>query len=185
MTPSAITLTDERNLIMSTHQIPEQIKKPKPLYAVVGAGEAVIERIRDLDPNQLQAQAKEFPTKAQAKATEAQAKANERLGTVVDDVKHLPEQLRTLPDRAQSVALQAFELAGDKYAEYAQRGELVVQRVVHKEATSAATKPTESAAKQTESTAKKTAKSTAAKTTPSASSKKSASKPKKPGESPS
>jgi hypothetical protein len=141
----------------------------------VGAGEAVIERIRDIDPNQLQAQAKEFPTKAQAKATEAQAKATERFGTVVDDVKHLPEQLRTLPDRAQSVALHAFELAGGKYDEFAERGEIVVQRVRNQAPVADA--------QDTEAAPKKTTKSTATKPKSSASSKKSASRAKKPTDS--
>jgi hypothetical protein len=156
---------------MPTYQIPDQIKKPTPLYAVVGAGEAVVERIRDIDPKQLQAQAKEFPTKAQAKATEAQAKATERFSTVVDDVKHLPEHLRTLPERAQSVALQAFEQAGDVYADLAQRGEGVVQRVRNQGPVVGET--------DTDSPAKKPTKSTATKAKSSASSRKSGSRTKK------
>jgi hypothetical protein len=152
-----------------TDQIPEQIKKPT--YAVVGAGDAVVERIRglDVDPKHLQEQAKEFPTKAQAKANEAQVKATERLSTVADDVKHIPEKLRAFPEKAQSVALQALEQAGEVYAELAERGEGVVHR--GREQAPASTGSGEPA--------KKATKSPATKAKSSASSKKSVSRTKK------
>src|SRR5690606_8573376 len=99
--PPATQLADERKhtIMPLTDQIPEPIRKPT--YAVVGAGDAVVERLRgiDVDPKHLQEQAKEFPTKAQAKAAEAQVKASERFSTVAEDVKHLPEKLRSLPEK--------------------------------------------------------------------------------------
>lgn len=112
-------------------QVPDQIKRPTPLYAVVGAGDAVVKKIRgiDIDPDTVKSQVNDLPTKAQATATKAQAKATERFGTVVDDVKHIPDQLKTLPDKAQAVALQAMSKATEAYAEFAVRGEVVVQRV--------------------------------------------------------
>jgi cation transport regulator ChaB len=138
--------------------VPDQIKKPTPLYAVVGAGEAVIEKIRgiDLDPDSVRGQVKDIPTKAQATATKAQAKATERFGTVVDDVKHLPDQLRALPDRAQAVAMQAMGQATEAYADFAKRGEIVVQRVRGQAVAGAA----ESEVKKTTKPASTTAKST-------------------------
>jgi hypothetical protein len=154
-------------------QVPEQIKKPTPLYAVVGAGEAVVEKIRgiDIDPKAVRDQAKEFPTKAQATATKAQAKATERFGTVVEDVKHLPEQLKTLPEKAQGVALQAVGQASEAYTNFAARGELAVQRVRAQGAVAglkeAGTEPT------------KPAKSTSTKAKSSTPPKKSASRTKK------
>lgn len=112
-------------------QVPDQIKKPTPLYAVVGAGDAVVKKIRgiDIDPDSVRSQVNDLPTKAQATATKAQAKATERFGTIADDVKHIPDQLKTLPDKAQAVALQAMAKASEAYAEFAVRGEVVVQRV--------------------------------------------------------
>lgn len=125
-----------------TDQIPEPIKRPTPLYAVVGAGDAVVERLRglDIDPKHLQAQAKQFPTKA-----------NQRFGTVVEDMRHLPDQLRTLPERAQTAALHAFGHAGEVYAELAERGEGVVHGT-RKQAPIAGSQEAEPAAKKTTST---------------------------------
>jgi DNA anti-recombination protein RmuC len=154
-----------------TDQIPDQLKKPT--YAVVGAGDAVVERIRgiDVDPKHLQEQAKEFPTKAQARAAEAQVKASERFSTVADDVKHLPEKLRAFPEKAQTVALQALEQAGEVYADLAQRGEGVVNRGRQPEATATASTETAAPAEAT--------KSATTKPKSSASSKKSVSRTKK------
>ena len=143
-------------------QVPDQIKKPTPLYAVVGAGDAVARKIRgiDIDPDTVRSQVNDLPTKAQATATKAQAKASERFGTVVEDVKHLPDQLKTLPDKAQAVALQAMSKATEAYAEFAVRGEVVVQRVrkegpqVIGSVENTATETTKKATKSTSSTAK-------------------------------
>jgi len=160
-------------------QVPEQIKKPTPLYAVVGAGEAVVEKLRgiDIDPKAVRDQAKEFPTKAQATATKAQAKATERFGTVVEDVKHLPEQLKTLPEKAQGVALQAVGQASEAYTNFAARGELAVQRVrtqgavagLKEAGTGTATKPAKTAStKSKTSTSPKKSASRTKKSTDSA-----------------
>jgi hypothetical protein len=155
-------------------QVPDRIKKPTPLYAVVGAGEAVVEKIRgiDIDPKTVRGQVKDLPTKAQATATKAQAKATERFGTVVEDVKHLPEQLRALPDRAQAVATQAMGQASEAYADFAKRGEIVVQRVRGQAVTGSEESEAKPATKSTSTTAKS-----------STSPKKSASRTKKPTDS--
>ncbi len=144
-------------------QVPDQIKKPTPLYAVVGASDAVVKKIRgiDIDPDTVRSQVNDLPTKAQATATKAQAKASERFSTVVDDVKHLPDQLKTLPDKAQAFALQAMSKATEAYAEFAVRGEVVVQRVrmegpqvIGSTVGETATDTTKKATKSTSTTAK-------------------------------
>lgn len=158
-------------------QVPDQIKKPTPLYAVVGAGDAVVKKIRgiDIDPDNVRSQVNDLPTKAQATATKAQAKATERFGTIADDVKHIPDQLKTLPDKAQAVALQAMAKATEAYAEFAVRGEVVVQRV-RKEGPQVIGSSIEETATEAPKKATKSASTTAKSATPT---KKSTSRTKK------
>lgn len=110
-----------------------------PLYAVVGAGDAIVAKVRATVPTQ------------------------DDVDGVVTDIKSLPEQLKGLPEQAQSAALDALKDAADVYADLAKRGESLVGRIRRQKATEDLldqVKTAESHAKATATTAKKSAKST-------------------------
>jgi hypothetical protein len=145
-----------------TRQIPVQIKTPAAVYAVVGAGDLVVERLRaaQVERKNVQSQVSSFPTKAQAVATE-------RFNAVVSDVRALPEQVRTLPvaaqARVQASVAAALGQATGAYGDLAKRGESLVSRIGRQKSTLAtvdAAKVTTSRAKATSTTAKKAAKET-------------------------
>lgn len=98
----------------------DQSKVPNPLYAVVGAGDLVVERIRttaagvDGDPR---AARQQLQTGAQTQ------------------LDALMAELRTLPDRAQSVALDTLGQAAAVYGELVERGVTLVTRVRNQQAT--------------------------------------------------
>ena len=139
-----------------------KIKTPTAVYAVVGAGDLVVERLRavqvEREVGQLQTQVRAFPTKAQAAAAE-------RLNAVVSDVRALPEQVRVLPVQAQAGVAAALGQATDTFADLATRGEQLVTRIRRQKSTQdtieAASNVT-TRAKATTTTAKKAAKSTTA-----------------------
>jgi len=154
-----------------TKQLPVQIKTPTAVFAVVGAGDLVVERIRavqvEREVEQLQTQVFTLPTRAQAVALE-------RLNAVVADVRALPQQVRTLPvaaqARVQTSVATALGQASETYGDLAKRGESLVTRIRGQKSTqeaAAAVRTTTSRAKATTTTAKKAAKETAtrAKTT--------------------
>lgn len=143
-----------------SRQIPEQIKHPTPLYAVVGAGDFVVGRIRRADVEgekaSLQAQVRSLPNRAQTRATD-------RLNAVISDVLAIPRQVRALPDKAQAGVQSAVDQASDTYGDLAKRGEDLVARVRRQKSTQdlqKQTKSTVSQAKGTATTAKKSASST-------------------------
>jgi valyl-tRNA synthetase len=145
-----------------TRQIPVQIKTPTAVYAAVGAGDLVVERIRaaQVEGKNMRSQVSTFPTKAQAVATE-------RLNAVVSDIRALPEQVRTLPlatqARVQAGVAAALGQASETYGGLAKRGERLVSRIRRQESTLGAVdaaKTTTSRAKATTTTAKKAAKET-------------------------
>jgi hypothetical protein len=143
-----------------------KMKTPSAVYAVVGAGDLVVERIRavqvEREVGQLQTQVRTFPTKAQAAATE-------RLNAVISDVRALPEQVRVLPVQAQAHVqagvAAALGQATDTFADLANRGERLVTRIRRQKSTQdtleAASNVT-TRAKATTTTAKKAAKATTA-----------------------
>lgn len=133
-------------------------RKATPLYAVVGAGDLVAEKIRlrrlALDD----------------RIERAQAAASR--------VKTVPTTLRALPERVQTRAAEAVDEAGEVYADLVGRGTRLVARIRNQESTerferqaentlnqakgaATATKRTATTAKRSASTAKSRAKATA------------------------
>jgi hypothetical protein len=141
-----------------------KLKTPTAVYAVVGAGDLVVERIRavqvDREVEQLQAQVLTLPTKAQAAAAE-------RLSSVMSDVRALPVQVRALPvqaqARVQAGVAAALGQASETYGDLAKRGEGLLTRIRRQKSTQEtidAAANTTSRAKATATTAKKAATST-------------------------
>lgn len=125
-------------------------KTPTPLYAVLGAGDLVVERIRttaasvDTDP-------KGFQHQVQDQVHTVQSVAQQRADALV-------AELRALPDRAQAAAYEALGQAASVYGDLAERGETLVTRVRNQQSTkdaAAAAKTTRSQAKATVTTARK------------------------------
>lgn len=125
--------------------------KIRPLYAVVGAGDLVVERIRlrklALDPT-------------------------------IEQLQSVPATLRALPERVQARASEAVDGAGDTYADLVARGSRLVTRIRNQESTerlerqaeqtvnqakgaATATKRTATTAKRSATTAKSRASATA------------------------
>ncbi|MEU0938677.1 hypothetical protein [Embleya sp. NPDC005971] len=103
-----------------------------PLYAVAGAGDLMVEKLREL-PDRFRAE-------------------------VTTDPKVLRERLQTLPDRTQTFAKSQVDRAKELYGDLAARGEKLVKRVDRQESTKqakAAVRTTESKAKGTTTAAKR------------------------------
>jgi hypothetical protein len=118
-------------------QLPVQIKTPTAVFAIVGAGDLVVERIRaiqvDRDLVQLQEQVTALPTRAQA--------------------------------RVEAAVAAALGQASEAYGDLTRRGETLVGRIRGQQSTRAAVdamQTTTSRAKATNTTARKAAKKTAA-----------------------
>lgn len=79
-------------------RIPEQIKHPAPLYALVGAGDFVVARIRGADAEgerqSLQAQVRAFPTRVQAGVHSAVDQASETYGDLAKRGEDLVARIR-------------------------------------------------------------------------------------------
>ncbi len=125
-------------------------KTPTPLYAVLGAGDLVAERLRstaaqlDTDPKALQSQ-------VQDQVQSVQSAAHHQFDSLLSE-------LRALPDRAQAAASGAFGQAATVYGDLADRGETLVTRVRNQQSTqdaASAAKTTKSQAKATVTTARK------------------------------
>ncbi|MFI6980657.1 hypothetical protein ACIBSV_18975 [Embleya sp. NPDC050154] len=103
-----------------------------PLYAVAGAGDLVVEKLREL-PERFRVE-------------------------VTTDPKVLRERLQTLPDRTQTFAKSQVDKAKELYEDLAARGEKLVKRVDRQESTKrakAAVSTTESKAKATTTAARR------------------------------
>jgi len=120
----------------------DQLKNRTPLYAVVGAGDLVVERLRTT------AAAVEHtdPRTVHDQVLTAQSAAQQRLDALV-------AELRTLPDRAQTVALDALDQAAVVYGELAQRGETLVTRVRGQQSTQRTAQQARATAAQAKGTA--------------------------------
>ncbi|MGH1564220.1 hypothetical protein [Mumia sp. DW29H23] len=133
--------------------IKDQITSPTPLYAVVGAGDIVVEKVRA-----------SVPSSEDVDGVLSDIKGlPEQLKTVPEQLKALPEQLKVLPEKAQAAALEALKDLETTYAGLAQRGESLVGRIRKQQATAdleEAVKATETKVKAATTTAKKSAKST-------------------------
>lgn len=113
---------------------------PTPLYAVVGAGDLAVEKIRA-----------------------ARAELSSRAESVQSEVLGAPAQAKALPTKAQSAVGEAIATALTTYSELASRGKKLVTRVGGQQATQdlrAQAKSTGSSAKATTTTAKKQAAAT-------------------------
>ena len=125
--------------------IADPSKLPTPLYAVVGAGDLVVRRIRTTAAG-AEADPRPVPDQLQT-ADQSQLDA-------------LLSELRALPDRAQSVALETLGQAAAVYSELVERGESLVTRVRTQKATAdtvAQARTTVAQAKGTATTARKQA----------------------------
>lgn len=121
--------------------ISEDLRKtlsdPTPLYAIAGAGDLAVEKLREV-PGKAQALAADrraAQERAAKRLQEAQARLNEAQTKVTETVSSLPGDLHTLQEKAQAFALQqvgrAAELAvkaREVYDELAERGKTVVER---------------------------------------------------------
>ena len=134
-----------------------KLRTPTAVFAVVGAGDLVVERVRavqvEREVEQLQAQVLTLPAKAQTAATE-------RLSSVMSDMRALPVQAQT---RVQAGVAAALGQASETYGDLAKRGESLVTRIRRQKSTQEtidAAANTTSRAKATATTARKAAKST-------------------------
>lgn len=103
-----------------------------PLYAVVGATDLAVEKIR-VARAELSTRASQFDPKAlrdQVQATVAQ-----RIASVQFDVKSAPEQAKALPVKAQAALNEAIATALTAYGDLAGRGKSLVTRVRGQQAT--------------------------------------------------
>jgi heparin binding hemagglutinin HbhA len=137
-----------------TAEIRKALTDSTPLYAVAGAGDLAVEKLREVP-------AKLAALKVEPKAV--QDRVTGSLTTVADDVRTLPDMARTLPEKAQSFALAQVGKANDAYEDLAERGKGVVGRIRRQQATQdlkAQADSTEAKVKATVTTAKRAAAST-------------------------
>jgi hypothetical protein len=113
------------------------LSDPTPLYALAGAGDLAVEKLKTVPElaASLAADRRATQEKATAKLTEAQTRLTEAQAKVTEAVQTLPTDLKTLQEKAQGLALQgvgrAAELAvkaREAYDELAVRGKAVVDR---------------------------------------------------------
>jgi hypothetical protein len=120
-----------------TEDLRKTLSDPTPLYALAGAGDLAVEKLREV-PGKAQAIAadrKAAQDRAAKRLQEAQVKLTEAQTKVTETVSALPSDLHTLQEKAQGFALQqvgrAAELAvkaRELYDELAERGKTVVDR---------------------------------------------------------
>ncbi|MBF9072275.1 hypothetical protein [Streptacidiphilus fuscans] len=120
-----------------TDDLRKTLSDPTPLYALAGAGDLAVEKLRTVPEKAaaLAADRQAAQEKATARLTEAQARLVEAQAKVTETVQSLPTDIKSLQERAQSLALQsvgrAAELAvkaREVYDELAVRGKVVVDR---------------------------------------------------------
>jgi hypothetical protein len=112
----------------------------KPVYAVAGAGDLAVEKLRGLsawlsalstvrvEPKDVQEQVGTLQKDTQARLAALQEDARARLGFV-------QEAVRDLPDQAQSMVALVVSRANNVYGDLAERGEIVVGRIRGQQAT--------------------------------------------------
>jgi len=131
-----------------------------PLYAVVGATDLAVEKIRTARA-ELSARASKLDAKVLR--DQAQATVTSRVETFQADMRAAPDQARDLPVRAQVVVGEAIATALTAYGDLAGRGKNLVTRVRRQQPTADLTdqaKSTVARAKSTGTTAKKQAAAT-------------------------
>ena len=139
-----------------------------PFYAIAGAGDLAVEKVRavgedvtarfaKLDQKNLQTELTQGLTK---ELTKAQAELTKRFEAIVADARTAPAKLRELPKTAQAGFTTVLGQAEETYEDLAGRGKDLVERIRHQQATEdlvTTAKTTVSKAKATRTTAKKTA----------------------------
>jgi hypothetical protein len=131
----------------TTTDIKKALTDSTPFYAVAGAGDLAVEKLREV-------QARLSTIKVEPKVV--QDRVTGSLTTIQDDV-------RTLPEKAQSFALTQVGKASEAYEDLAQRGKTVVRRIRGQQATKdlkAQARSTTTRAKATQTTARKAVTST-------------------------
>ncbi|MEV6267786.1 hypothetical protein AB0L64_11480 [Kribbella sp. NPDC051936] len=137
-----------------------------PFYAIAGAGDLAVEKVRavgedvtarfaKLDQKTLQAELTKELTKAQGELTK-------RFEAIVADARTAPAKLRELPKTAQAGFTVVLGQAEETYEDLAGRGKDLVERIRHQKATEdlvTSAKTTASKAKATRTTTRKTAQS--------------------------
>ncbi|MEZ0094609.1 hypothetical protein [Streptacidiphilus sp. EB129] len=121
-----------------TDDLRKTLSDPTPLYALAGAGDLAVEKLREV-PEKAATLAgtdrKVVQERAAARLQEAQARLTEAQAKVTETVNALPSDFKSLQEKAQDLALQsvgrAAELAvkaREVYDELAERGKVVVDR---------------------------------------------------------
>ena len=131
-----------------------------PLYAIAGAGDVAVEKLRAVGEDIAARLAKLDQKTLQTELTKAQAELVKWFETVVADAKIAPAKLRDLPKTAPASFTTVRGHAEETYVDLAGRGQELVERIRHQKATEdlvATAKTTVSKAKATSTTAKKTA----------------------------
>ncbi len=120
-----------------TDDLRKTLSDPTPFYALAGAGDLAVEKLREVPDRAaaIAADRKGAQEKATARLHEAGAKLTEAQAKVAETVSTLPTDLKSLQEKAQGLALQsvgrAAELAvkaREVYDELAERGKVVVDR---------------------------------------------------------
>ncbi|QMU79616.1 hypothetical protein GXW83_31820 [Streptacidiphilus sp. PB12-B1b] len=120
-----------------TDDLRKTLSDPTPLYALAGAGDFAVEKLREVPERAaaIAADRRAAQEKATARLQEAGARLTEAQAKVAESVSTLPTDLKSLQEKAQGLALQsvgrAAELAvkaREVYDELAERGKVVVDR---------------------------------------------------------
>lgn len=131
-----------------------------PFYAIAGAGDLAVEKVRAVGVDVTARFAKLDQKTLQAELTKAQSELTKRFEAIVADARTAPAKLRELPKTAQAGLTVVLGQAEETYEDLAGRGKDLVERIRHQQATEdleAAAKTTVSKAKATRTTVKKTA----------------------------
>ncbi|TCC26326.1 hypothetical protein [Kribbella sindirgiensis] len=135
-----------------------------PFYAIAGAGDLAVEKVRavgeDVTARFAKLDQKNLQTELTKELTKAQAELTKRFEAIVADARTAPAKLRELPKTAQAGFTTVLGQAEETYEDLAGRGKDLVERIRHQQATEdlvSTAKTTVSKAKATRTTAKKTA----------------------------
>jgi hypothetical protein len=114
--------------------ISDEVRKltdSKPFYAMAGAGDLAVEKLRELPAQlkELQARQAEFRTTAQELPGRARGYANSMGSKAETYARDLPGRARVLPGMARKYADTIGQRAAELYDEFATRGRKVVSRV--------------------------------------------------------
>jgi heparin binding hemagglutinin HbhA len=131
-----------------------------PFYAIAGAGDVAVEKVRAIGVDVTARFAKLDQKTLQLELTKAQSELTKRFEAIVADARTAPAKLRELPKTAQAGFTTVLGQAEETYEDLAGRGKDLVERIRHQQATEdlvSTAKTTVSKAKATRTTARKTA----------------------------